>query len=97
MGFLVSRFSEMRKGSRYISDEEPVFLAEGAGIVRELVLLGVHADKNENPTIKALWEGIAKKYNGLGITINTITYMGICTVLTSTLIQTSKYALGILC
>ncbi|NLS63629.1 hypothetical protein HHE95_00600, partial [Vibrio aestuarianus subsp. francensis] len=35
-----SRISEMRKGKRYISDEEAVFLAEQAGIDPELALLG---------------------------------------------------------
>ncbi|MGO4165315.1 DUF3693 domain-containing protein, partial [Vibrio paracholerae] len=62
-----SRIYEMRKGKRYISDEEAIFLAENSGIDPELALLGVHADRNENPTIKAYWERIAKKYNGLGL------------------------------
>lgn len=62
-----SRICEMRKGQRYISDEEAIFLAEKSGIAPELALLGVHADRNENPTIKAYWERIAKKYNGLGL------------------------------
>lgn len=56
-----SRISEMRKGVRYISDEEAVFLAEQAGIDPELALLGCHADRNKNPKIKQLWEHIAKK------------------------------------
>ncbi|NOH83727.1 hypothetical protein F0249_07875 [Vibrio sp. 03-59-1] len=62
-----SRISEMRKGKRYISDSEAVFLADKAGIDPELALLGCHADRNENPTIKGMWESIAKKYNGLGL------------------------------
>ncbi|HGH6014456.1 TPA: DUF3693 domain-containing protein [Vibrio mimicus] len=62
-----SRICEMRKGQRYISDEEAIFLAENSGIDPELALPGVHADRNENPTIKAYWERIAKKYNGLGL------------------------------
>ncbi|MBF4375208.1 DUF3693 domain-containing protein [Vibrio anguillarum] len=62
-----SRISEMRKGVRYISDEEAVFLAEQAGIDPELALLGCHADRNKNPKIKQLWEHIAKKHNGLGL------------------------------
>ncbi|MBT2911844.1 DUF3693 domain-containing protein [Vibrio anguillarum] len=61
------RISEMRKGVRYISDEEAIFLAEQAGIPPELALLGCHADRHENPKIKQLWEHIAKKYNGLGL------------------------------
>ncbi|HGS4737627.1 TPA: DUF3693 domain-containing protein [Vibrio cholerae] len=62
-----SMISKMRNGVRYISDDEAIFLAENSGIDPELALLGVHADRNENPTIKAYWERIAKKYNGLGL------------------------------
>ncbi|ELK3677456.1 hypothetical protein Q7140_001926 [Vibrio fluvialis] len=61
------RITEMRKGIRYISDSEAVFLAEQSGIDPELALLGIHADRNDNPTIKAYWERIAKKYDGLGL------------------------------
>ena len=62
-----SRISEMRKGTRYISDSEAVFLAENAGIPPELALLGIHADRNENVIIKAMWERIAKKYSKQGL------------------------------
>lgn len=62
-----SRISEMRKGRRYISDNEAVFLAENAGIDPKLALLGCHADRNENPQIKELWEHMAKKFDGLGL------------------------------
>ncbi|EGR1076082.1 hypothetical protein EFU47_18310, partial [Vibrio cholerae] len=62
-----SMISKMRNGVRYISDDEAIFLAVNSGIDPELALLGVHADRNENPTIKAYWERIAKKYNGLGL------------------------------
>ncbi|MGY3569737.1 DUF3693 domain-containing protein [Vibrio paucivorans] len=69
------RISEMRKGKRYLSDEEAVFLAQGANIDPELAMLGCHADRNENPSIKAMWANIAKKYNGLGITMAYGTFM----------------------
>lgn len=62
-----NKISKMRKGIRYVSDEEAIFLAEGAGIEKEIALLGCHADRNENPNIKAVWEQIAKKFNGLGL------------------------------
>ncbi|MCE7731550.1 DUF3693 domain-containing protein [Vibrio campbellii] len=62
-----SRISEMRKGKRYISDSEAVFLAKASGIDPEIALLGCHADRNENPEIRGMWENIAKKYNGLGL------------------------------
>ncbi|KJY76544.1 DUF3693 domain-containing protein [Vibrio nigripulchritudo] len=61
------RICEMRKGKRYISDTEAVFLAEKSGIDPELALLGCHADRNDNPKIKAMWETIAKKFDSLGL------------------------------
>jgi hypothetical protein len=72
-----SRISEMRKGRRYISDNEAVFLAENSGIDPEIALLGCHADRNENPEIKKMWEHIAKKYNGLGLKAISMTCAGL--------------------
>ncbi|CAH1530262.1 Phage related family protein [Vibrio owensii] len=62
------RISDFRKGKRYMTDTQAIFLAEQSGLDPEIALLGCHADRNENPQIKAVWEGIAKKYNGLGLT-----------------------------
>ncbi len=50
-----SQITQMRKGKRYVSDNEIVFLAEVAGVDPKEALLGCHADRNENPHIKALW------------------------------------------
>ncbi|BDU37167.1 DUF3693 domain-containing protein [Vibrio nigripulchritudo] len=61
------RISDFRKGRRYLNDSEAVFLAENAGIDPQIALIGIHADKNENPSIKHLWEDIAKKCNGQGL------------------------------
>ena len=71
------RIGEMRKGTRYISDSEAVFLAESAGIDPEMALLGCHVDRNENPEIKQMWEHIAKKYNGLGLKAISMTCAGL--------------------
>lgn len=59
-----SRVCEMRSGKRYISDKEAVFLAEHANIDPQEALLGVHADRQENPKIKLMWQEIAKKLKG---------------------------------
>ncbi|WP_350940590.1 DUF3693 domain-containing protein [Vibrio metschnikovii] len=91
------RISEMRKGKRYISDEEAVFLAEQAGIDPELALLGCHADRNENPRIKQLWEHIAKKHNGLGLRAITMGYVGFMLVNMGDKLESSYYALSLLC
>ncbi|MGF1741471.1 DUF3693 domain-containing protein [Vibrio profundum] len=92
-----SRIYEMRKGKRYISDSEAVFLAKEAGIDPELALLGCHADRNENPAIKAMWETIAKKFDSRGLRAISMASAGLALVLTSDFAHASKCALCILC
>ncbi|MBY8125911.1 hypothetical protein KW497_18115 [Vibrio fluvialis] len=92
-----SRICEMRKGTRYISDSEAVFLAENSGIDPEVALLGCHADRNDNPTIKAYWERIAKKYNGLGLQGLSMALGGLMLAAYTSLEQLLKYALCTLC
>lgn len=91
------KISNIRKGIRYMTDEEAVFLAEQAGIDPELALLGCHADRNENPRIKQLWEHIAKKHNGLGLRAITMGYVGFMLVNMGDKLESSYYALCILC
>ncbi len=87
------RISEMRKGTRYISDSEAVFLAENAGIDPELALLGCHADRQENPKIKMMWEQIAKKFNGQGLSAISM----VCASFLALNPPIFKFALCILC
>lgn len=58
------KLSKIRNGIRYVSDEEAIYLAEGAGIDPEIALIGCHSDRHENPNIKAMWNNIAKKFSG---------------------------------
>ncbi|MDK9755729.1 hypothetical protein KIV40_09890 [Vibrio sp. D173a] len=91
-----SRISEMRKGKRYISDTEAVFLAKASGIDPEMALLGCHADRNENPEIRGMWENIAKKYNGLGLAGISMACGGLAMVISSpseSLLQCALWAL----
>ncbi|MGR5413059.1 DUF3693 domain-containing protein [Vibrio astriarenae] len=81
--------SKMRSGERYVSDEEAIFLADGAGIDKEIALLGCHSDRNDNPTIKAMWNNIAKKFNGQ--TLQGISM--VCAMFAVTFLQELKYAL----
>lgn len=91
------RISEFRKGKRYLSEEQAVFLAENSGIDHEIALIGLHADRNKNPHIKALWESIAKKQNDLGLSAISM-LCGVLAVSISLLNEaTFNYALGILC
>ncbi|EIF8959356.1 hypothetical protein LF047_000648 [Vibrio parahaemolyticus] len=92
-----SRISEMRKGKRYISDSEAVFLAKASGIDPEIALLGCHADRNENPEIRGMWENIAKKYNGLGLAGISMACGGLAMVISSPSESLLQCALCVLC
>ncbi|AYO19902.1 MULTISPECIES: DUF3693 domain-containing protein [Vibrio] len=92
-----SRISEMRKGKRYISDSEAVFLAKASGIDPEIALLGCHADRNENPEIRGMWENIAKKYNGLGLAGISMACGGLAMVISSPSESLLQCALYVLC
>lgn len=92
-----SMISKMRTGIRYVSDEEAIFLAENAGIDPEIALLGCHADRNENPRIKALWESIAKKQNGLGLRTISMICGGLVVSVNQFNELVSECVLGILC
>ncbi|AYO06106.1 DUF3693 domain-containing protein [Vibrio parahaemolyticus] len=91
------KISKIRKGVRQLTDEEAVFLAHGAGIDPEIALLGCHADRNENPTIKSMWESIAKKYNGLGLSGISMACAGLALVIASPQESLLQCALCILC
>ncbi|MBE4350410.1 hypothetical protein HJ059_23420 [Vibrio parahaemolyticus] len=91
-----SRISEMRKGKRYISDSEAVFLAKASGIDPEIALLGCHADRNDNPEIRGMWENIAKKFDGLGLSGISMACAGLALVIASPqepLLQCALYLL----
>lgn len=92
-----SMISKMRTGIRYVSDEEAIFLAENAGIEPEIALLGCHADRNENPRIKALWESIAKKQNGLGLRTISMLCSGLAVSISQFNEAVSYFALPLLC
>ena len=92
-----NKISKMRKGIRYVSDEEAVFLAQGAGIDPEMALLGCHADRNENPAIRGMWENIAKKYNGLGFTGISMACGGLAMMISSPSESLLQCALYVLC
>lgn len=74
-----------------------VFLAENAGIDPEIALIGLHADRNENPRIKALWEGIAKKQNELGLRAISMLCGGMAVSISLLNEATFNYVLCILC
>ena len=97
MGIPPQRIADFRKGRRYLTDSQAIFLAEHAKIDAEIALLGLHADRNDNPQIKALWEGIAKKYNGLGLQRLSMACGAITIATLGSMEQLHQYALYILC
>ncbi|HHF3240692.1 TPA: DUF3693 domain-containing protein [Vibrio alginolyticus] len=91
------RISDFRKGKRYMTDTQAIFLAEQSGLDPEIALLGCHADRNDNPQIKAVWEGIAKKYNGLGLSSISMVCTGLALVIASPQEPLLQCALYVLC
>ena len=91
------RISDFRKGKRYMTDTQAIFLAEQSGLDPEIALLGCHADRNENPQIKAVWEGIAKKFNGLGLPSISMACAGFAVAFSSPVESSIQCALCILC
>ncbi|MEZ9189152.1 DUF3693 domain-containing protein [Vibrio sp. 10N.286.52.F8] len=91
------KISKIRKGVRQLTDSEAVFLAENSGIDPEIALLGCHADRNENPEIKQMWEHIAKKYNGLGLKAISMTCAGLALMAATPNKALAQCVLCILC
>ncbi len=92
-----SKISKIRNGIRQLTDEEAIFLAQVSGIDPQIALLGCHSDRNENPHIKAMWEDIAKKYNGLGLSSLSAAYVGFGVYLAAYADKLHECVLSILC
>ncbi len=97
MGIPAQRISDFKRGRRYLTDSQAIFLAEQSGIDSELALLGCHADRNDNPSIKAVWENIAKKFNGQGLQGLSLSVIAVFGYNIAYTVQHSKFALYILC
>ena len=54
-------------------------------------------NRNNNPQIKAVWEGIAKKYNGLGLSSISMVCAGLALVIASPQEPLLQCALYVLC
>ncbi|MPS41102.1 hypothetical protein D8S93_21090 [Vibrio sp. VGrn 2] len=57
------------------------------------------SSRNNNPQIKAAWEGIAKKFNGLGLSGTSMACTGLALVITSPqepLLQCALYVKGLI-
>ncbi len=77
MDIPATRISEFRKGKRYMSDEQAIFLAENSKILPELALIGCHVDRSKSVISKEVWERMAKKFSKYGLHRLSMSYGGI--------------------
>ena len=61
------KISKIRNGERYLTENEALFLAEKIGLSEEEVLVYIAADRSKNYKAQMVWQNIAKKFNGLGL------------------------------
>lgn len=69
------KLSNVRKGIRYLTESEALFIANEVGLDKEMVIVFLAADKAKTYEAQSLWNKITKKYNGLGLTGITTSYM----------------------
>lgn len=67
LGISVQKLSGIRKGERYLTETEALYLANAIGADAETVLVYLAADKAKTYEAQQAWQRIAKKYNGLGL------------------------------
>ncbi|WP_087020994.1 hypothetical protein [Thaumasiovibrio subtropicus] len=87
------KMTEIRKGRRYLTETEALFLAKNAEIDSEQALLGLAADKSKNYEAKQIIEGIMEKLKATRIS----RYAHVITGITVLGVTTSQCALCMLC
>ena len=85
--------SRIRKGTMKLNDKQIVILAEEANVDAKEALLGIHAEQNENPNIKAIWDDMLKKYKSCGYILQSLAVWAFA----ATAITTLECAQCILC
>ncbi|HBB9961133.1 TPA: hypothetical protein JG851_004231, partial [Vibrio parahaemolyticus] len=85
LGISTQKMSNIRNGSRYLTETEALFLAEAIGADKETVLVYLAADKAKTYEAQQAWANIAKKYSGLGISGFSMACAGFAVVFTSPL------------
>ncbi|WCP68654.1 DUF3693 domain-containing protein [Vibrio tubiashii] len=93
LGISRQKMSAIRKGERYLTENEALFIAEQIGMDKEMVLVYLAADKAKTYEAQTLWNSIAKKFNGLGLSSISM----ICGTLVLTKLEAAKFALCTLC
>ena len=97
LGLSRQKISAIRNGTRYLTENEALFIAEEIGADAETVLVYLAADKAKTYEAQQAWQRIAKKYNGLGLQGLSMALGGIMLAAYTSLEQLLKYALCALC
>ncbi|QJY37993.1 hypothetical protein HOO69_15485 (plasmid) [Vibrio europaeus] len=67
LGISGQMITEIRKGRSFLKENQALMMADAIGEDEEVVLIGLAADKAKTPREQALWNSIAKKFNGRGL------------------------------
>ncbi|EKO3442093.1 hypothetical protein NTH42_001425 [Vibrio fluvialis] len=97
LGLSRQKISAIRNGTRYLTENEALFIAEEIGADAETVLVYLAADKAKTYEAQQAWQRIAKKYNGLGLQGLSMALGGLMLAAYTSLEQLLKYALCALC
>lgn len=94
---LATKLKDIRKGRRYLTENEALYLADEVGADKEIVLVYLAADKAKSYEAQTLWNNIAKKFNGLNLHSISIACVGLAMWIGSPSEAIAQCALCILC
>ncbi|MCG6469433.1 DUF3693 domain-containing protein [Vibrio parahaemolyticus] len=101
LGISTQKMSNIRNGSRYLTETEALFLAEAIGADKETVLVYLAADKAKTYEAQQAWANIAKKsrvrLDFRRVLFRSMVCAGFAVVFTSPLEPLHQCALCILC
>ena len=68
LGVSPQMLTDVRKGRTFLKENQILMMADVVGEDKEKALVGLALDKSKTHEAQTLWNSIAKKYNGLGLT-----------------------------
>ncbi|PMO42273.1 antirepressor [Vibrio splendidus] len=68
LGISTQMLTDIRKDRAFLKENQVLMLADIVGEDKEKALVGLALDKAKTYEAQTLWNSIAKKYNGLGLT-----------------------------
>lgn len=77
LGISTQKISKIRKGERYLTESEALFMAEKIGLETEEVLIYLAADRSKTFEAQQAWQQIAKKFNHQGFHMFSVSFVGL--------------------